>query len=172
MKAGTARVWRHGSILVNPAKRASPIRQQYVGSRARHTGRRMETQSPMSPKNSPKTVRPPQPVDFRAAERMGAPHPYRVSHTETRPDVIARLEWLDDLMFAAIDGDNVALEAAVHAWQRTVEELGAEAVEESRRQYMRRAQSVWDGLRQQADPPPHKTFAAIEIISLLADRSW
>ena len=114
-------------------------------------------------------------IDHAAADHgvpVGQPsrcaHPYRRNHAESRPEVIARLEWLDDLMFAAIDGDSVALEAAVHAWHRTVEELGAEAVEESRRQYMRRAQSVWNVLRQQTDPPPHKTFAAIEIISLLA----
>ena len=39
----------------------------------------------------------------------------RIARTTRRrdPDVIARLEWLDDLMFAAIDGDPVALEAAV-----------------------------------------------------------
>jgi hypothetical protein len=112
------------------------------------------------------------PLDPHAASTHGAPHPFRVSHAESRPEVIARLEWLDDLMFVAIDGDPVALEAAVHAWHRTVEELGAEAVEESRRQYLRRAQSVWNALRQEPDPPTHKTFAAIEIISLLADRSW
>ena len=106
------------------------------------------------------------------ADHQGAPHPYRANHTESRPEVIARLEWLDDLMFAAIDGDAVALEAAVHAWRKTVEELGAEAVEESRRQYMRRAQSVWNSLRDNPDHPPHKVFSAIEIISLLAARAW
>jgi hypothetical protein len=112
------------------------------------------------------------PPDFHGANHHGAPHPYRASHAESRPEVVARLEWLDDLMFAAIDGDSVALEAAVHAWHRTVEELGAEAVEESRRQYLRRAQNVWNMLRQLPDTPPHKTFAAIEIISLLAGSAW
>jgi hypothetical protein len=107
-----------------------------------------------------------------AATSNGPPHPFQLSHEETRPDIIARLEWLDDLMFAAIDGDPVALEAAVHAWQRTVDELGAQTVEESRRQYLRRAQSVWNSLRSQPNHPPHKTFAAIEIISLLVGREW
>jgi hypothetical protein len=115
------------------------------------------------------TSLPPEPT---AVNDHGAPHPFRADHAESRPEVIARLEWLDDLMFVAIDGDPVALEAAIHAWHRTVEELGAEAVEESRRQYLRRAQSVWNSLRQEPDPPPQKTFAAIEIISLLADRAW
>jgi hypothetical protein len=102
----------------------------------------------------------------------GAPHPYPISHAETDPDVIARLEWLDDLMFAAIEGDPVALEAATHAWRRTVEELGGEVVEESRRQYLRRAQCVWNALRLDPNQPPRKTFAAIEVISLLAGRVW
>lgn len=114
----------------------------------------------------------PLPVDLRAAENECAAHPYRVVHGEASPEVVARLEWLDDLMFAAIEGDPVALEAAVRAWQRTVDELGAEAVEESRRQYLRRAQNVWNAIRQYPDPGSQRTFAAIEIISLLARREW
>ena len=127
----------------------------------------------MTPENYLKVdLATPRQSESPAADHIGAPHPYHASHAETRPEVIARLEWLDDLMFAAIDGDSVAMEAAVHAWHRTVEELGAQAVEESRRQYMRRAQSVWNSLRHDPDAPPHKTLAAIEIISLLADRAW
>ena len=42
---------------------------------------------------------------------------YMLHQIEPPPDVMARLEWLDDLMFAAIDGDPVALEAASDAWQ-------------------------------------------------------
>ena len=114
----------------------------------------------------------PRPAESYTVDRPGAPHPYRANHTEARPEVTARLEWLDDLMFAAIDGDPVAMEAAVHAWHRTIEQLGMEAVAESRRQYMRRAQCVWNTLRQTPDTPPQKTFAAIEIISLMADRVW
>lgn len=102
---------------------------------------------------------------------FGAPHPRRLNHSETRPDVIARLEWLDDLMFAAIDGDPVALETAPGAWKKTIEELGHAAVEESRRQYLRHAQSVWNALRHDPDPPRCRIFAAIEIISLLAGKA-
>ena len=88
------------------------------------------------------------------------------------PDVTARLEWLDDLMFAAIEGDPVALEAAAEAWNKTLGDLGAETVEESRRQYLRRAQSVWEDLRHTPNHTPHKVFAAIEVISLLAGKAW
>jgi hypothetical protein len=91
---------------------------------------------------------------------------------DAHADITARLEWLDDLMFAAIDGDPVALEAAAEAWQKSVDELGLQAVEESRLQYLRRAQTVWNSLRHEPNHPPHKVFAAIEVISLLAGRVW
>jgi hypothetical protein len=95
----------------------------------------------------------------------------RANHTESELDVTARLEWLDDLMFAAIDGDPVALDHAADAWSATLSDLGDTAVEESRQQYMRRAQTVWHSLRCEPNHPPHKVFAAIEIISLLAAKN-
>jgi hypothetical protein len=101
------------------------------------------------------------PASSRGLNRFDAP-----------ADVTARLEWLDDLMFAAIDGDPVALEAAADAWHKLLDELGAQAVEESRLQYLRRAQNVWNTLRHQPNHPPHKVFAAIEVISMLAGRVW
>jgi hypothetical protein len=75
-------------------------------------------------------------------------------------------------MFAAIEGDAAALEAAADAWKRARSKLGKEAIEESRQQYLRHAQKVWNELRHQPNHPPHKVFAAIEIISLLAEKSW
>src|SRR6185295_11243021 len=102
----------------------------------------------------------------------GSGWPYHFWHgAEGQLDPIARMEWLDDLMFAAIDGDPVALDHAADAWQKTREELGQDALEESRQQYLRRAQSVWHSLRHEPNHPPHKVFAAIEIISLLARKS-
>jgi hypothetical protein len=92
-------------------------------------------------------------------------------HVELDAEIVARLEWLDDLMFAAIDGDPAALDNAAEAWNQVREELGDAALEESRQQYMRRAQSIWNALRSQPDHPPHKVFAAIEIISLLAKKA-
>lgn len=88
---------------------------------------------------------------------------------ETRPDVIAQLELLDDVIFAAIDGDPAALQESPRAWQQAISELGHDTIEETRRQYLRHAQSVWENLRQQQVQPPHKIFAAIEIIGLLVN---
>ena len=84
-------------------------------------------------------------------------------------DVIERLEALDDVIFAAIDGDPAALDAAEATWCSTLCELGWETVEESRQQYLRRAQNVWDALREQPNHSPAESFAAIEIMSLLGD---
>ena len=103
---------------------------------------------------------------------FGLPHPHRIEHGETNPDILAKLEWLDDLMFEAIEGDAVALETAVDAWRKTLGDLGSDALEESRLQYLRRAQSVWNELRVTPNHPPHKVFAAIEIISMLAAKAW
>lgn len=99
------------------------------------------------------------------------PHPHRPYYIESDLDPIARLEWLDDLMFAAIDGDPVALDHAADAWRTTRDQLGETALEETRQQYMRHAQTVWHSLRGEPNHPPHKVFAAIEIISLLATKT-
>lgn len=102
----------------------------------------------------------------------GPPPVMNRTREETRPDVIARLEALDDVIFAAIDGDPSALQQSGDAWHRAVSDLGHDTVEETRRQYLRHAQGVWEKLRHQEVQPPHKIFAAIEIIGLLvnADR--
>jgi hypothetical protein len=104
------------------------------------------------------------------SEAVTWPHPPRPFFADREEDSTARLEWLDDLMFAAIDGDPAALDCAADAWKRTREELGDSALEESRVQYLRHAQTVWHSLRGQSNHAPHKVFAAIEIISLLASK--
>jgi hypothetical protein len=106
-------------------------------------------------------------LGFRHAH--GPPPSANWTREETRPEVIARLEALDDLIFAAIDGDPSALQQSSQAWQRAVAELGPDAIEETRRQYLRHAQGVWESLRHQEVQPPHKIFAAIEIIGLLVN---
>jgi hypothetical protein len=112
----------------------------------------------------------PAPLAGGRSTAFGWSHPPRSLPEERPPDPIATLEWLDDLMFAAIEGDPVALDFAAEAWEKTQQELGATAVEESRQQYLRRAQTVWHSLRHEPNHPPHKVFAAIEIISLLAEK--
>jgi len=110
-------------------------------------------------------------TDEHCGAHFGPAHTVHLNHSETNPDVVSRLEWLDDLMFAAIEGDPVALDGAAAAWKQALEELGQRAVEESRLQYMRHAQSVWNDLRHEPNHPPHKVFAAIEVISILAGKA-
>jgi hypothetical protein len=50
----------------------------------------------------------------------------------------------------------------------TIKAVQPMAVEESRQQYLRCARGVWHSLRYQPNHPPHRVFAAIEVISLLA----
>jgi hypothetical protein len=83
------------------------------------------------------------------------------------PEVIQRLESLDDLIFPAIDGDLEALEASEPAWRQAVEELGPEVVAESRSQYLRYARSVWEYLSRQTIHQPWRLMAVMKIIGLL-----
>ena len=108
-------------------------------------------------------------VGTAAFPSRGAPNPATTGGEELRPDVIDHLEALDDVIFAAIDGDQSALQHSAAAWHRAVKTLGHDTIEETRRQYLRHAQSVWEELRHQSVQPPHKIFAAIEIIGLLVN---
>lgn len=83
------------------------------------------------------------------------------------PQVVSRLEALDDVIFPAIDGDETALAAAEPVWKETLSELGLEAVQASRRQYLRHARATWAFLRNQTLQHPHHILAVLKIISLL-----
>lgn len=104
------------------------------------------------------------PIGLRRAASV--PMPLELSSEAT-----ARLEWLDDVIFAAIAGDPRAIDMAAEAWRNVLAELGAEALEESRLQYLRHAQGVWNELRQKPHQSPHHVFAAIEVISLLVGKA-
>ena len=90
---------------------------------------------------------------------------------DVAPEVLAHLESLDDTIFAAIQGNAEALDRSVRAWTEAVQILGRETVEESRQQYLRHAKSVWHRLRCAPGHPPHRSFAALEIIDLLSDET-
>jgi hypothetical protein len=83
------------------------------------------------------------------------------------PEVVEKLERLDDVIFPAIDGDVQALEACEPAWRETVAELGHDAVAESRAEYLRYARSVWQFLSSQAVAHPLRILAVLKIMGLL-----
>jgi hypothetical protein len=84
-----------------------------------------------------------------------------------QPEVVERLERLDDVIFPAIDGDPAALEACAPEWQQAVAELGPELVAETRSEYLRYARSVWQYLSRQTVQQPWRVLAVMKIIGLL-----
>src|SRR3954454_8908098 len=65
-----------------------------------------------------------EPASAHEAGTFSWSRPPRACNVDENVDPVARLEWLDDLMFAAIDGDPVALDCAADAWQKTRDVLG------------------------------------------------
>ena len=87
-----------------------------------------------------------------------------------RPEVIEQLELLDDTVFEAIAGKPTALELLKTLWPQTLALLGMEKLEESKEQYLRHAQEVWehcatsDGVRKSG-----QSLAALSVMSVLLD---
>jgi hypothetical protein len=89
------------------------------------------------------------------------------AHQPSNPEVVERLERLDDIIFPAIDGDQQALDASSPAWREAVAELGLEVIQESRREYLRYAHDVWHFLARQSVHQPLRLLAVLKIIGLL-----
>ena len=83
------------------------------------------------------------------------------------PAVIEMLEHLDDVVFAAIEGQAVALEQVEVVWALVLEELGPELVEESREQYLRYALQVWNQCLTGELSDPERAVAAVDVMCLL-----
>lgn len=58
------------------------------------------------------------------------------------PEVVERLETLDDVIFPAIDGDPQAIAQVEPAWREAVAQLGPEVIQESRGEYLRYARDA------------------------------
>jgi hypothetical protein len=88
------------------------------------------------------------------------------------PEVVEKLEHLDDLVYEAVSGQSRAMEELQAVWPRLVKELGDQALAESREQYLRHALSVWeecadvDGIRN-----PARANQAIDVLCLLFDEA-
>ena len=83
------------------------------------------------------------------------------------PEMLERLEKLDDVVFDAIGGDARALDEMNRLWPQLVAELGPEKLEESREQYLRYSLSIWetcleDGLRE-----PERAIASLQVLSII-----
>jgi hypothetical protein len=91
-----------------------------------------------------------------------------ISHETTSPEVLERLERLDDLVYEAIGGRSGALEELQAAWPKVLIDLGEGLLNESREQYLRYALSVWEecvdesGIRN-----PTRAIQALDVLCLL-----
>jgi hypothetical protein len=83
------------------------------------------------------------------------------------PQVVEQLESLDDVIFAAIEGDAAALEASAPAWRKAVVELGPDAIAETRSEYLRCARGTWQFLSRQTIQQPMRLMAVMKIIGML-----
>ncbi len=83
------------------------------------------------------------------------------------PKVVQQLEQLDDLVFEAIEGSSAAVERLREAWPRMLASLGAEAIEESRAQYIRRATHIWEEQNGPNARRPELAATALEVLTLL-----
>jgi len=88
------------------------------------------------------------------------------------PEILEKLEYLDDLVYEAISGHAGSLEQLRTAWPKLLAELGEPMLSESREQYLRYALSVWqecsesDGIRN-----PSKAIQALDVLCLLFGES-
>jgi len=86
------------------------------------------------------------------------------------PEVLAKLEELDDLVYESMGGGDTAIERLQMVWPKLREELGDQLLAESREQYLRYALSIWEqcaapeGARSSA-----RTARALDVLCLLFD---
>lgn len=84
-------------------------------------------------------------------------------------EVLTRLESLDDAIFAALNGDAPSLDRAAKLWAEAQVTVRPEWLDESRRQYIRRAETVCSDYQSRPLEKLATTFAALEVLTLLAD---
>ena len=154
--------------------------QRWVFSCSRNwTPRARQRRGPRS--GAAAAVAGPQPASPRAHHRFAA-RPQAVSTTAAPiaapsaqldpnvPEVLERLELLDDLVYEAISGHADAMERLREEWPKIAARLGDALLGESLEQYLRYAMSVWDECSD-ADGArdPARAIQALDVLSLLFD---
>jgi len=86
------------------------------------------------------------------------------------PEVVTRLEALDDAVFDAVQGKTVALAALHQLWPTLKIELGQALLAESREQYIRYALSIWkEPANIEGNHDPTRAVNALEVLCVLFD---
>ncbi len=88
------------------------------------------------------------------------------------PVQLDRLGDIDDVVFPAIDGDPSALAIAAEIMKSASEQCDRAALRESRRQYLRYAETAWRALHSQATRNPVRIAAVLKIIAILNWVDW
>jgi hypothetical protein len=83
------------------------------------------------------------------------------------PEVLELLERVDDLVFAAIAGDEPALRELQLLWPAVVADLDAELVDQSREQYLRCALSIWSDCVDDQMQRTERAVSAIDVLCVL-----
>lgn len=82
---------------------------------------------------------------------------------------LARIEALDDTVFAALAGDPAALDQVADLWRRLKRDAPRHLVEESREQYIRHAENLCRQYRDEPLDTLGRAFAAVEILAMMGE---
>jgi hypothetical protein len=98
--------------------------------------------------------------------------PSKTLHPDS-PEVLEKLERLDDLVFGAIAEKESLAEELKSFWPSVRAELGEALTAESREQYLRYALSLWERFVDPADPTgthrPERAIRALDVLCVLFD---
>jgi hypothetical protein len=83
------------------------------------------------------------------------------------PEVLEKLEYLDDLVYEAISGQPKSLEQLRTLWPKMIKELGTDLLAESREQYMRYALSIRTECANGGTRTPDQAVQVLEVLCLL-----
>jgi len=86
------------------------------------------------------------------------------------PNVLERLEHLDDLVYDAIAGKPGAMDQLKGFWPQVRDDLGREILAESQEQYLRHALSAWvESIEPHQVRDPSRAVQSLEVLCLLFD---
>ncbi len=110
--------------------------------------------------------------DAATAEKLKSAAPSKMPPSKilgaNSPQILGKLEQLDDLVFEAISGQSTSLQQLETLWPEVLDELGDEAVAESREQYLRYALRIWeDCVGSGAVHNPARAVQALDVLCLL-----
>jgi len=108
-----------------------------------------------------------QPTAATAAATSSIARPSTILDPDS-PEVLEKLEELDDLVYEALGGNAEAVPLLQLAWPKTLANLGEPLLAESREQYLRYVVSIWEecadvgGVRD-----PSRAIQALDVLSVL-----